>query len=103
MTGYGITSGFAADKDGAGYCWGVVNFKTTSKVSKNATTGHLDASCYTDFIDISKFKVDGCNYFQFGKYLGYQGCPSTTWYYTLEMYDDNKELVEFYIDTMEVE
>ena len=94
VTGYGITSGFAADKDGAGYCWGVVNFKTTSKVSKNATTGHLDASCYTDFIDISKFKVDGCNYFQLGKYLGYQGCPSTAWYYTLEMYNENKELVD---------
>lgn len=94
VTGYGITSGFAVDKDGAGYCWGTVGFKTTSKVSKNATTGHLDASCYTDFIDISKFKVDGCNYFQFGKYLGYQGCPSTTWYYTLEMYNENKELVD---------
>ena len=94
VTGYGITSGFAADKDGAGYCWGIVNFKTTSKVSKNATTGHLDASCYTDFIDISKFKVDGCNYFQLGKYLGYQGCPSTAWYYILEMYNENKELVD---------
>ena len=94
VTGYGITSGSAVDKDGAGYCWGVVNFKTISKVSKNATTGHLDASCYTDFIDISKFKVDGCNYFQLGKYLGYQGCPSSTWYYTLEMYDENKKLVD---------
>lgn len=94
VTGYGITSGFAADKDGAGYCWANVGFKTTSKVSKNATTGHLDASCYTDFIDISKFKVDGCNYFQLGKYLGYQGCPSSTWYYTLEMYDENKKLVD---------
>ena len=94
VTGYGITAGFAADKDGAGYCWANVGFKTTSKVSKNATTGHLDASCYTDFIDISKFKVDGCNYFQFGKYLGYQGCPSSAWYYTLEMYNENKELVD---------
>lgn len=94
ITGYGITSGFAVDRDGSGYCWGVVSFKTTSNVSKNATTEHLDASCYTDFIDISKFKVDGCNYFQFGKYLGYQGCPSSSWYYTLEMYDENKELVD---------
>lgn len=94
VTGYGITSGFAVDKDGAGYCWGVVNFKTSSNVSKNTTTGKLDATCYTDFIDISKFKVDGCNYFQFGKYLGYQGCPSSTWYYTLEMYDENKKLVD---------
>lgn len=94
ITGYGITSGFAVDRDGSGYCWGVVGFKTVSNVSKNATTGHLDATCYTDFIDISKFKVDGCNYFQFGKYLGYQGCPSSSWYYTLEMYDENKELVD---------
>lgn len=94
ITGYGIISGFEADKDGSGYCWGVVNFKTTSNVSKNTTTGKLDATCYTDFIDISKFKVDGCNYFQLGKYLGYQGCPSTTWYYTLEMYDENKKLVD---------
>lgn len=94
VTGYGIVSGFAADKDGAGYCWGVVSFKTTSNVSKNATTGKLDATCYTDFIDISKFKVEGCNYFQLGKYLGYQGCPASAWYYTLEMYDENKKLVD---------
>lgn len=94
ITGYGITSGFAVDRDGSNYCWGAVGFKTVSNVSKNATTGHLDATCYTDFIDISKFKVDGCNYFQFGKYLGYQGCPSSSWYYNLEMYDENKELVD---------
>lgn len=94
ITGYGIISGFEADKDGAGYCWANVGFKTTSNVTKNTTTGKLDATCYTDFIDISKFKVDGCNYFQLGKYLGYQGCPSSTWYYTLEMYDENKKLVD---------
>lgn len=94
ITGYGIISGFEADKDGAGYCWSSPRLTTTTNVSKNTITGKLDATCYTDFIDISVLKVDGCNYFQFGKYLGYQGCPSSTWYYTLEMYDENKKLVD---------
>ena len=94
VTGYGITSDFGEDKDGSGYCWGIVSFTTTTNVSENATTGNLDVTSYTDFVDISKFKVNGCNYFQLGKYLGYQGCPSSTWYYTLEMYDEDKKLVD---------
>ena len=88
ITGYGIGLNFGIDKNGANYNWGQVDFKTTSEVSEN------DVTCYTDFIDISKFKVSGCNYFQMGKLLGYQGCPAGTWYYTLEMYDENKKLVD---------
>lgn len=94
VTGYGIITDFENDKDGAGYCWAVANFTTTANTSKNATTGNLDATCYSNFIDVSKFKVNGCNYFQVGRYLGYQGCPSNTWYYTVEMYDENKKIVD---------
>ena len=89
VTGYGIISNFENDKDGAGYCWGVVY--------PNTTRGESGANfyCCTDYVDISKFKIKGCNYFQFGKYLGYQGCPTTgTWYYKIEMYDENKNLID---------
>ena len=86
MTGYGSIEGFGTDRTGESYCWGIVSFQ------KN---WNKDTKCHeSDFIDLTKFKVEGCEFIQVGLYLGYQGRPGTTWYFEIEMYNENKELVD---------
>ena len=86
ITGYGSIAGFADDRSGESYHWGIANFQ------KN---WNKDTKCTeSDFIDLTKFKVEGCEFIQVGLYLGYQGCPGNTWYFEIEMYNENKELVD---------
>ena len=86
ITGYGSIEGFAEDRSGAGYCWAIAHFQ------KN---WNKDTKCTeSDFIDLTKFKVEGCEFIQVGLYLGYQGKPGSTWYFEIEMYNDNKELID---------
>ena len=86
ITGYGSTEGFAGDRSGEGYCWAVTYFQKNWNENTKCTE--------SDFIDLTKFKVKGCEFIQVGLYLGYQGCPDKTWYYEIEMYNENKELVD---------
>ena len=86
ITGYGSTEGFAGDRSGEGYCWAVTYFQKNWNEDTKRTE--------SDFIDLTKFKVEGCEFIQVGLYLGYQGKPGSTWYFEIEMYNDNKELVD---------
>ena len=86
MTGYGSIEGFGTDRSGVGYCWNVANFQKNWNKNTMCTE--------SDFIDLTKFKVEGCEFIQVGLYLGYQGKPGCTWYFEIEMYNDNKELVD---------
>ena len=86
MTGYGSIEGFGGDRSGAGYCWDIAYFQKNWNKNTMCTE--------SDFIDLTKFKVEGCEFIQVGLYLGYQGKPSRTWYFEIEMYNDNKELVD---------
>lgn len=86
ITGYGSIEGFADDWSDGGYCWGITGFQ------KN---WNKDTKCTeSDFIDLTKFKVKCCEFIQVGIYLGYQGRPSSIWYFGIEMYNENKELVD---------
>ena len=88
ITGYGSTLGFGTDRDGSGYCWGVMYHKGVW----NSTLQY----CESDYYDLSKFKVEGCNFFQVGKYLGYQGNPSLSsmWCYRIQFFDKDKNLID---------
>ena len=87
ITGYGSILGFGCDRDGSGYCWNVMYHKGVW----NSTLRYEES----DYYDLSKFKVDGCNFIQVGKYLGYQGNPSIyTWYYRLQFFDEDKNLLD---------
>lgn len=87
ITGYGSTLGFGYDRDGSGYCWNTMAHKGVW----NSTLRYEES----DYYDLSKFKVDGCNFIQVGKYLGYQGNPSIyTWYYRLQFFDEDKNLLD---------
>lgn len=88
ITGYGSVVGFGCDRDGSGYCWNVMYHKGVWN-----STSRYDES---DYYDLSKFKVEGCNFFQVGKYLGYQGNPSSsdTWYYRIQFFDKDKILID---------
>ena len=86
ITGYGSIEGFGNDRSGAGYCW------TTTGFQKNWNKNTMCSE--SDFIDLTKFKVEGCEFIQVGLYLGYQGKPDSTWYFEIEMYNENKELVD---------
>ena len=86
ITGYGSTEGFAEDRSGGGYCWGIAYFQKNWNKNTMCTE--------SDFIDLTKFKVEGCEFIQVGLYLGYQGKPGCTWYFEIEMYNENKELVD---------
>ena len=90
ITGYGSATGFGCDRDGSGYCWNIMSYKGVW--DKNLQYEE------SDYYDLSKFKVDGCNFIQVGKYLGYQGNPSQpityTWYYRLQFFDENKNLLD---------
>lgn len=87
ITGYGSTLGFGCDRDGANYCWGI----TYHKGVWNKDLQYEES----DYYDLSKFKVDGCNFIQVGKYLGYQGNPCIyTWYYRLQFFDEDKNLLD---------
>lgn len=86
ITGYGSTIGFAEDRSGENYFWSTTSFQ--KNWNKNTMCSE------SDFIDLTKFKVEGCEFIQVGLYLGYQGCPGSTWYFEIEMYNDNKELVD---------
>ena len=91
ITGYGSALGFGYDRDGGSYCWSNMSYK-----------GVWDRNLQceeSDYYDLSKFKVDGCNFIQVGKYLGYQGNPTQstliyTWYYRLQFFDENKNLLD---------
>lgn len=88
ITGYGSTIGFGYDRNGSGYCWNGMSHKGVWN-----STSRYDES---DYYDLSKFKVEGCNFFQVGKYLGYQGNPSSsdTWYYRMQFFDEDKILID---------
>ena len=86
MTGYGSIEGFGEDRSGEWYCWAVTGFQKNWNKNTKCTE--------SDFIDLTKFKVEGCEFIQVGIYLGYQGCPDSTWYFGIEMYNENKELVD---------
>ena len=84
ITGYGSTLGFGYDRDGGYYCWNTMAHKGVW----NSTLQYEES----DYYDLSKFKVDGCNFIQVGKYLGYQGNPCIyTWYYRLQFFDEDKK------------
>ena len=87
ITGYGSTLGFGYDRDGSGYCWNTMSHKGVW----NFTLQYEES----DYYDLSKFKVDGCNFIQVGKYLGYQGNPGlNSWYYRLQFFDEDKNLLD---------
>ena len=89
ITGYGSAVGFGYDRDGSNYCWNVMGHKGVW--DKNLQCEE------SDYYDLSKFKVDGCNFIQVGKYLGYQGNPALvtpTWYYRLQFFDEDKNLLD---------
>lgn len=86
ITGYGSIEGFAGDRSGEGYCWSITGFQKNWNEDTKCTE--------SDFIDLTKFKVEGCEFIQVGLYLGYQGRPDSTWYFEIEMYNENKELVD---------
>ena len=87
ITGYGSTLGFGYDRDGGYYCWNTMAHKGVW----NSTLQYEES----DYYDLSKFKVDGCNFIQVGKYLGYQGNPCIyTWYYRLQFFDEDKNLLD---------
>ena len=88
ITGYGSTLGFGCDRDGSGYCWNTMAHKGVW----NSTLQHEES----DYYDLSKFKVEGCNFFQLGKYLGYQGNPhlSDVWCYRIQFFDKDKILTD---------
>ena len=88
MTGYGSLVGYACDRNQNfhDYRWAYISFgKNWNKDIKRTES---------DFIDLTNFKVEGCEFIQVGLYLGYQGCPGNTWYFEIEMYNENKELVD---------
>ena len=87
ITGYGSATGFGYDRDGANYCWNVMYHNGVW--DKNLQYEE------SDYYDLSKFKVDGCNFIQVGKYLGYQGNPCmNTWHYRLQFFDADKNLLD---------
>ena len=88
ITGYGSIEGFACDRGDNfyNYCWATTGFQKNWNKNTMCTE--------SDFIDLTKFKVEGCEFIQVGLYLGYQGCPSSTWYFEIEMYNEGKELVD---------
>ena len=87
ITGYGSTLGFGRDRDGGNYFWNTMAHKGVW----NSTLRYEES----DYYDLSKFKVDGCNFIQVGKYLGYQGNPCVyTWYYRLQFFDEDKNLLD---------
>ena len=77
---------WGADRDGKqGYCKVVESPKFT-------TVGTRSIS---DLFDLKPFKLEEeLNYFQLGKYLGYQGKPSDSWYYKITFYDENENELE---------
>ena len=89
VTGYGSISGMASDRNQGfyGYLWLLQDFAK----KYNSTSRRTESS---DFIDVNNFKKEGCGFFQTGLYLGYQGMPSSTWYYRVEFYNENKVLVD---------
>lgn len=88
ITGYGSTIGFGTDRDGGNYCWNGVSYKGIW----NSTLEYEES----DYYDLSKFKVEGCNFFQVGKYLGYQGNPylSDVWCYRIQFFNKDKILID---------
>ncbi len=90
ITGYGMGAGFGADRDNSGYLWAWIG---ASKGTCEVKPGPIFKYTPGSLIDISKFKVDGCNNFSFGRYLGYQGNPSQ-WYYRVYFYDENRNKVD---------
>ena len=86
ITGYGSNAGMGADRNGAGYCWAIQYFTRSYNAEKRRYESNL--------IDLSKFKVEGCNYFQIGLYLGYQGKPSDSWYFNIQFYNESEELID---------
>ena len=98
ITGYGMGCGMSADREdpSKGYLWGWIDNisrNVTTKVYKG-TNGLVFEYNNPDYFDISRFKVDGCNNFSIGRYLGYQGMPCISWYFGLEFYDENKNFIE---------
>lgn len=91
ITGYGSCAGMGADRNDTSNS----NVFATVPISKS----HNDKNDRdeSDFIDLTKYKIENCNYFQVGLYLGYQGCPSLYWYFTIQFFDENKELVDNFI------
>ena len=87
ITGYGSIEGFANDRSGESYYWALTGFQKKWNSDKNRNES-------SDFINLTNFKVEGCEFIQVGLYLGYQGCPDSTWYFEIEMYNENKELVD---------
>ena len=77
ITGYGSIEGFGNDRSGAGYCW------TTTGFQKNWNKNTMCSE--SDFIDLTKFKVEGCEFIQVGLYLGNQEKPGSTVYFEIEM------------------
>lgn len=96
ITGYGGGCGFGADRNGSGYCWASINIPTAGVTSnvKPSPNGLIFSYNNPNYIDISRFKVDGCNNFAIGRYLGYQGMPCISWYFGVEFYDENKNFIE---------
>ena len=88
ITGYGSTLGFGYDRDGGYYCWNTMSHKGVW----NSTLQYEES----DYYDLSKFKVEGCNFFQLGKYLGYQGNPylSDIWCYRIQFFNKDKVLID---------
>lgn len=91
ITGYGSCAGMGADRndDKNNYDFANMVFSKTYS-DENARTE-------SDFIDLSSYKVENCNYFQIGLRLGYQGCPSDYWYFTIQFFDENQKLVDDFI------
>ena len=91
MTGYGSISGMGKDRNGADFCW-ATNYNISLVL--NNDTSKIECP---DFLDLTPFKVKGCKFFQIGYRLGYQGKPATSWYYDVQLFDENQVLVDSFI------
>lgn len=88
ITGYGSCSGMGADREGGKY--GYVRLAKSPKFST------VDNKSVSEIFDLKPYKLEkeDFNYFQLGKYLGYQGKPSNSWYYKVTFYNNEQEELE---------